>query len=116
MDLTKAPQLSYLTDAPHVGAVRDNPWYAGWTMLSQSGILKSSDRTPIRSDVSLSVSGADIIVKFDTINGVKYSVERSTDNQTYSQVATVTGTGSQASYPDTYDVSSVPTFYRVIAF
>jgi len=116
MDLDRAPQLSYLTEAPHVGAVRDNPWYAGWTMLSQSGILKSSDRTPIRSDVSLSVSGADIIVKFDTINGVKYSVERSTDNQTYSQVATVTGTGSQASFPDTYAVTSVPTFYRVIAF
>jgi len=116
MDLDRAPQLSYLTEAPHVGAVRDNPWYAGWTMLSQSGILKSSDRSAIRADVSLSVSGTDTLVKFDTINLVKYSVERSTDNKVYSQVATVTGTGTQATFTDSSAVTSVPTFYRVIAF
>jgi hypothetical protein len=115
MDLDRAPQLAYLTEATHVGAVRDNPWYAGWTMLSQSGILKSSDRNPIRSDASLSVSGSNILVKFDTQNLVKYSVERSTDNKTYSQVATVTGNGSQATYTNGA-VSSVPTFFRVIAF
>jgi len=115
MDLDRAPQLAYLTEATHVGAVRDNPWYAGWTMLSQSGILKSSDRNPIRSDASLSLSGSNVLVKFDTQNLVKYSVERSTDNKTYSQVATVTGNGSQATYTNGA-VSSVPTFFRVIAF
>jgi hypothetical protein len=115
MNLDRAPQLAYLTEATHVGAVRDNPWYAGWTMLSQSGILKSSDRNPIRSDASLSVSGSNILVKFDTQNLVKYSVERSTDNKVYSQVATVTGNGSQATYTNGA-VSSAPTFFRVIAF
>jgi len=116
MDLDRAPQLAYLTDAPHVGAVRDNPWYAGWTMLSQSGILKSSDTSAIRADVSLSVSGTDTLVKFGTSNLVKYSVERSTDNKIYSQIATVTGNGSEATYTDASTASSVPTFYRVIAF
>ena len=116
MDLTRAPQLAYLTDAPHVGAVRDNPWYAGWTMLSQSGILKSSDKSAIPADVSLSVSGTDTLVKFGTKNLVKYSVERSTDNKVYSQVATVTGNGTQATFTDSSTATSVPTFYRVIAF
>ena len=118
MDLTRAPQLSDLTEAPHVGAVRSNPWYAGWTMLSQSGLLKSSDSKAINVDnLALEVSGSDLLVKFDTVDGVKYSVERSTDNRKYAQFATVTGTGSRATVTESATApGSTPKFYRVIAF
>jgi hypothetical protein len=85
-------------------------------MLSQSGILKTSDLTPIAPVVSVEASGADTLVKFGTLNGKKYSVEVSTDNQKFSQFATVEGTGSEASVPTGSAVSSTAKFYRVIAF
>ena len=118
MDLTRAPQLSDLTEAPHVGAVRSNPWYAGWSMLSQSGLLRSSDSKAKNVDnLAIEVSGSDLLVKFDTEDGVKYSVERSTDNRKYAQFATVTGTGSRATVTELATApGSTPKFYRVIAF
>ena len=117
MDLTRAPQLSDLTEAPHVGAVRSNPWYAGWTMLSQSGLLKATDTQAINVNVALEVDGSDLLVKFDTQNNVKYSVERSTDNRKYAQFATVNGTGAAATVRELATApGSTPKFYRVIAF
>jgi hypothetical protein len=117
MDLTRAPQLSDLTEAPHVGAVRSNPWYAGWTMLSQSGLLKATDTKAINVNVALEVDGSDLLVKFNTEDGVKYSVERSTDNRKYAQFATVDGTGAAATVRELATApGSTPKFYRVIAF
>ena len=117
MDLTRAPQLSDLTEAPHVGAVRSNPWYAGWTMLSQSGLLKSTDTKAINVNVALEVDGSDLLVKFNTEDGVKYSVESSTDNRKYAQFATVNGTGATATVRELATApDSTPKFYRVIAF
>jgi hypothetical protein len=87
-------------------------------MLSQSGLLRSSDSKATKVDnLALEVSGSDLLVKFDTEDGVKYSVERSTDNRKYAQFATVTGTGSRATVTELATApGSTPKFYRVIAF
>ena len=86
--------------ANFLGAFRDNNWARGWTMLERAGVFAGSvGATQIAPVVVVTVSGGKAVVNFDTVDGVKYSVEASVDNKFYRPLATVTGTGS--SYPYT---------------
>lgn len=114
---SRAPQLADLTVAPHIGAVRDNAWYATWTMLGQSGILASTEET-IEPVVTVTKNGSNARISFLTETGVKYSVERSTDNKKFESIAIVDGNNSQYNYDDSAvagTVNSTPKFYRVLA-
>lgn len=114
---SRAPQLADLTAAPHIGAVRDNAWYATWTMLGQSGILASTEET-IEPVVTVTKNGSNARVSFLSATGVKYSVERSTDNKKFESIAIVDGNNSQYNYDDSVvsgQVNSTPKFYRVLA-
>lgn len=114
---SRAPQLADLTVAPHIGAVRDNAWYTTWTMLGQSGLLASTEEC-IEPVVSVSKNGNNARISFLSETGVKYSVERSTDNKKFESIAIVEGNNSQYNYDDSATagtVNSTPKFYRVLA-
>ena len=113
----RAPQLADLTPAPHIGAVRNNAWYLTWTMLGQSGILRNTEES-IEPVVSVTANGTKARVSFASINGVKYSVERSTDNKKFESIAIVDGNNGTVNYDDntaTGTINSTPKFYRVLA-
>jgi hypothetical protein len=56
------------------------------------------------------------VITFGGEDGVKYVVEVSTDNKTYTKVTTLTATDDNNSYTDTArDLGPTPLFYRVIA-
>ena len=117
----RAPQLSRLTPAPHIGAVRDNAWYLKWTMLGKSGILKTGDdgEASIEPLVTVVANGANARVTFPSLTGVKYSVERSTDNKVFESIAIVDGNGGTYAYDDSDVAKGVingtPKFWRVLA-
>jgi len=117
IDRARAPQLADLTAAPNIGAVRDNAWYTTWTMLGQSGLLASTEEC-IEPVVSVSKNGNNARISFPSETGVKYSVERSTDNKKFESIAIVDGNNSEYNYDDSASagtVNSTPKFYRVLA-
>jgi hypothetical protein len=102
------------SDASFVGAVRDNMWMRGWTLGDQLGIYSGSQYVPDVS-VSANVQGQPVIT-FGGDVGVKYVVEVSTDNKTYTKVTTRLATDGNNDVTDTgHTVGSTPLFYRVIA-
>ena len=114
---SRAPQLADLTAAPHIGAVRDNAWYLTWTMLGKSGLLANTEEC-IEPVVSVSKNGSNARISFLSATGVKYSVERSTDNKKFESIAIVDGNNSQYNYDDSAvagTINSTPKFYRVLA-
>jgi hypothetical protein len=116
----RAPQLSRLTPAPQIGAVRDNAWYLKWTMLGESGIMKTGQGgdVSIEPPVTVAANGANARVSFPSITGVKYSVERSTDNKVFESIAIVDGNGGTYAYDDsaaTGVINGTPKFWRVMA-
>lgn len=102
------------SDATFVGAVRDNMWMRGWTIGDRLGIYTGTQIVP---DVLVSANGSgQPVITFGGENGVKYVVEVSTDNKTYTKVSTVTATAGNNTVTDTArTVGSSPLFYRVIA-
>lgn len=101
------------SDATFVGAVRDNMWMRGWTLGDRLGIYSGSAVVP---DVVISANGSSQpVITFGGEAAYKYVVEVSTDNKTYTKVATVTATAGNNTYTDTArTVGSTPLFYRVI--
>jgi hypothetical protein len=117
IDKTKAPQLDQLTDAPFIGAARDNAWWMGWTMVSQTGIFKDSETAIAPTSVSLSANGLNPKLSFTAAANVKYSVERSTDGKLFRSIGVVStnGTGLME-YTDTgAAVGTNAVTYRVLA-
>jgi hypothetical protein len=117
IDRSRAPQLADLTPTTHIGAVRDNAWYVTWTMLGQSGLLASTEAS-IEPPVIVSANGANARVSFPSLTGVKYSVERSTDNKKFESIAIVDGNNGTYNYDDSAaagQINSTPKFYRVLA-
>ena len=103
------------SDASFVGAVRDNMWMRTWTLGDTLGIYSGSVIVP---DVTVTVdSNSKPVITFGGDNGVKYVVEVSRDNKTYTKVTTVQATSNgNKSVTDTANtVGSTPLFYRVIA-
>ena len=119
-DLTTSALPSYRninSDAKFVGAVRDNMWMRGWTMADRAGLFKSSAKQ-IAPEVVVSANASNQPeITFGADNGVMYVVEVSTDNKTYSKVATVTATatGNKTVTDTARTVSGGLLFYRVIA-
>jgi hypothetical protein len=89
-------------------------WMRGWTLGDQLGIYSGSQIVP---DVSISANDLmQPVITFGGESGVKYVVEVSTDNKTYTKVTTKLGTEGNNSVIDTARmVGSTPLFYRVIA-
>ena len=117
IDRSRAPQLADLTPTTQIGAVRDNAWYLTWTMLGQSGLLASTEES-IEPPVTVSANGANARVSFPSLTGVKYSVERSTDNKKFESIAIVDGNNGTYNYDDSAaagQINSTPKFYRVLA-
>jgi hypothetical protein len=101
-------------DADFVGAVRDNMWMKSWTLADQLGVF---DGTQIIPQVVVTAnSSSQPVITFGGEAGVKYVVEASLDNKTYTKVATVTATAGNNTVTDIErTVGSSPLFYRVIA-
>ena len=99
-----------------VGAMRDSNWAAGWSKLATLGMFTSAS-TAVVPTVTIEASGTNPKVKFNTLNGVLYSVEKSTDNLQYTSIDVVTGNGSAtpAEVIDGTATIGAPVFYRVIA-
>jgi hypothetical protein len=109
-----------LTPAPHIGAVRDNAWYLKWTMLGKSGIINTgvNGDASIEPLVTVVANGANARVTFPSLTGVKYSVERSTDNKVFESIAIVDGNGGTYAYDDSAAngvINGTPKFWRVLA-
>ena len=102
------------TNATFAGAVLDNAWMRGWTLSDKLGVWAGTQYVP---QVSVSVSGSYPKVTFGANANISYVVQRSTDNKTYTQVATVPGgAAGPVDVTDTsVTVGSTPYFYRVIA-
>ena len=101
------------TNATFAGAVLDNAWMRGWTLSDKLGLWAGTQYVP---EVSISVSGSNPKVTFGADANISYVVERSTDNKTYTQVATVPGgaAGNVEVTDTSVTVGSTPYFYRVI--
>jgi hypothetical protein len=115
-DLANSELPSYRglnNDASFVGAVRDNMWMRGWTIGDKLGVYSG---TQILPEVALSAVGSTPIITFGGEAGVKYVVEVSTDNKTYTKVRTVTATAGNNTVTNSLNtVGSSPLYYRVIA-
>jgi len=102
-------------EATFVGAVRDNMWMRTWTLGDKLGIYSGSQIVP---DVSVSANGqGHPVITFGGDEDVRYVVEVSTDNKTYTKVETrlATEDGNQEVTDTGNTVSGTPLFYRVIA-
>ena len=97
-----------------VGAMRNSNWAAGWSKLATLGMF-AADSTAIIPNVSVVASGTNPKVTFNTVSGVLYSVEKSTDNLQYTSIDVVTGNGSNAEVTDGTATIGAPVFYRVVA-
>jgi hypothetical protein len=118
IDRTLAPQLDQLTVAPFIGAARDNAWWMGWTMISESGIFASTQNAIAPTTVTITANASSKpVITFAAGADVKYSIERSTDGKLFKSIAIETrATSGDIVYTDTgATVSSAAVSYRVLA-
>jgi hypothetical protein len=102
------------SDANFVGAVRDNMWMRGWTIGDALGIYSGNQIIP---EVAVSLNGSNQpVITFSGEAGVKYVVQRSTDNKVYTKVTTREAVEGNNTVTDSGAVvGSGAIFYRVIA-
>jgi hypothetical protein len=88
-------------------------WMKGWTLSDKLGVFAGTLEVPV---VSLTINGSgQPVISFGSVSGYKYVVEVSTDNRTYSRVATVQASGASSTVTDADRfVSATPIYYRVI--
>jgi hypothetical protein len=118
IDRTLAPQLDQLTVAPFIGAARDNAWWMGWTMISESGIFTNNQNAIAPTSVTITANASNRpVITFAAGADVKYSIERSTDGKLFKSIAIETrATSGNIEYIDTgATVSSAAVSYRVLA-
>jgi hypothetical protein len=117
IDRSLAPQLDQLTVAPFIGAARDNAWWMGWTMISDTGIFDSNQNAIAPTTVSITQVGANPKVTFAAAPNVKYSIERSTDGKLFKSIAIESRSSlGNIEYVDTgATVSTAAVSYRVLA-
>lgn len=117
IDRTLAPQLDHLTVAPFIGAARDNAWWMGWTMISETGIFDPNQNAIAPSTVSITKNGENPKVTFAAAPNVKYSIERSTDGKLFKSISIGSrSTLGDIEYTDTgATVSTNAVSYRVLA-
>jgi len=103
------------SDLTYVGAVRDNMWMRGWTYGDQLGIYAGSQIDP---EVVVSADQFNHAkVTFGGTSGVWYTIERSTDNKSFTTIATIKNaeTGNNNYIDDEILIGNAPIFYRVVA-
>jgi len=106
-----------VSEATFVGAVRDSSWFLGWNnMANQAGVFASSAKIYI-PDVTITVNGSgNPYITFGGELGVKYVIERSTDNKSFVKQSVVTAVAGNNSVTDSsVTVGATPIYYRVIA-
>ena len=86
-------------------------WLAGWTAADQYGL---TDTSANNTAVTIGGVATGITFSFPSELGITYSVQRSaTVDGTYSEVASLVGTGAALSYIDT--TADASAFYKVVA-
>ena len=117
IDTSLAPQLDQLTVAPFIGAARDNAWWMGWTMISETGIFDTNQNAIAPTTVSITQDGVNPKVTFAAAPNVKYSIERSTDGKLFKSIRIESrSTLGDIEYTDTgATVSTAAVSYRVLA-
>ncbi len=108
-----APADGFFTPAPYRGAFSpNNNWLEGWTAADAYGMLANTGSNPSHpADTEFNMTATTF---FSTDSGVLYTVEESSDQKTWSPIATVTGDGSLMSVTDLEEFDSAK-FYRAIA-
>ena len=94
------------------GAFRDLNWLSGWSLLTEWGLL--SDANTLIPAVRLTRTSGALFVGFNTVAGVEYSIETSTDGKMYTPVRTIVGTGSAANESLGANTANALTFVRVM--
>jgi hypothetical protein len=93
----RADRGSFFARTTHRGAFKDFNWMTGWSLSDQLGVYASNNvvvpEVTLRRD-----SSGNAVVNFPTANNIQYIVEASSDNKTYTPVATVNGTGAIAAH------------------
>lgn len=87
-----ADRGTFFAKATHRGAFRDFNWLAGWSLADNLGVFAANSVAV--PDVTVTRPGGVATASFNTVSGVQYNVEVSSDNKTYTPVAVVNGTGS----------------------
>ena len=86
-------------------------WLQGWSFVNTHMAIVptiSNPSSPSTTDLTLLSS-----VSFDTVNGVTYVIEASSNMTNWTPIASVTGNGTTMSYVDTRALSTRQ-FYRVV--
>jgi hypothetical protein len=83
---------TFFTAVDFRGAMKDNNWLSGWSVLDTIGTLATTANVA-QPTVNLYTSGGKTYVRFFAESGVSYSVEKSTKNVRYTSIETVVGTG-----------------------
>ena len=83
---------NFFTTVDFRGAMKDNNWLSGWSVLDTIGTLATTANVA-QPTVNLYTSGGKTYVRFFAENGISYSVEKSTKNVRYTSIETVVGTG-----------------------
>jgi len=83
---------TFFTSVDFRGAMKDNNWLKGWSILDTIGVLATTANVtqPIPT---LYTSGGRTYVRFFAADGISYSVEKSVKNVRYTSLETVVGTG-----------------------
>ncbi len=90
-----APGDADCVPAPYVGGFSPTTnWAVGWTAADQYGIF-TGPANPADPDTEIEL--ATTVVSFDTVNGVHYLIESSTDGTNWTPEAVIEGDGGTAS-------------------
>ena len=83
---------NFFTTVDFRGAMKDNNWLKGWSILDTIGVLASTENVA-QPTVNIYTSAGKTYVRFFAESGISYSVEKSTKNVRYTSIETVVGTG-----------------------
>ena len=83
---------TFFTSVDFRGAMKDNNWLSGWSVLDTIGTLSTAANVA-QPTVNLYTSGGKTYVRFFAESGISYSVEKSAKNVRYTSIETVVGTG-----------------------
>lgn len=83
---------TFFTAVDFRGAMKDNNWLSGWSILDTIGTLATTANVA-QPTVNLYTSGGKTYVRFFAESGISYSVEKSAKNVRYTSIETVVGTG-----------------------
>jgi hypothetical protein len=84
---------NFFTTVDFRGAMKDNNWLSGWSVLDTIGVLATTANVtqPIPT---LYTANGKTYVRFFAATGISYSVEKSVKNVKYTSIKTVLGAGA----------------------